>query len=125
MKNKFTLRNKSKVDWYKRIMDNQCCVPGCSTFANHLHHIHPVGKNGKDEIINYFVCCQYHHYNWNNLHSKYKENDIELLTWKFMKEIELFGFCSADMPDKEFRAKINAILTKRIILGEFGLSQDE
>lgn len=98
------------MKWYKKVI-NRCMFPSCSEYPADLHHICPISKNGLDEYVNYFVCCKKHH-NKAKLHSQSEVKEVELLTWKYMVELELFGFTSNDFPEKEFRSNVEAERTK-------------
>ena len=102
-------RNLAKMKWYKKVMKT-CCYLGCSNPATVIHHIRPLSRGGSDEIVNYYPCCPEHHYG-GHIHRDWKDNDIELLTQKYMRELELFGFTSRDYDEREFMARVSALLT--------------
>lgn len=96
--------------WYKKVM-KKCCFPNCENNAEEVHHICPLNRGGIDKIINYFPVCWHHHHKTKS-HSNWRDKSIELLTWKYLKELELFNFNSNDYPEDEFIAKVNAKLTE-------------
>jgi len=102
---------RSKQSSYKGIMRvyaelmNNCFMPDCNYgYDLEVHHIQPLGKGGTDTFDNLIVLCKACHTR-RKLHSNWQEKQLELLTLKFYRELDILGFTS-DCSDEEFKVKI-------------------
>ena len=95
-------RQHNKIALYKKLIHN-CCIPSCPYAVIETHHIIPIKKGGEDSFRNMINLCYEHHHLY-RLHTLLREPKyaiIELLTWKFYRELEILGFTS-DCSDDEF-----------------------
>lgn len=87
-----------------------CTHPDCKSGMDiETHHIIPLKNGGLDKFNNFICLCKECH-TTNSLHSRWKNLELELTTWKFYAELNILGTTS-DCPDKEFLkavAKIKA-----------------
>jgi len=105
-------RKTGKQSQYKGIMKvylelmNKCFMPDCNYgYDLEVHHIHPLNKGGTDTFDNLIILCKVCH-RQRKLHSNWQSKQVELLTLKFYKELEVLGFTS-DCSDEEFLKKIS------------------
>ncbi|MCK5624951.1 HNH endonuclease [Candidatus Pacearchaeota archaeon] len=113
-KNKFKIfssKKRSKQDSYKKIMKvyeelmNNCSMSDCKSGYNlETHHIQPLKQGGTDTFDNLIILCKDCHKR-RKLHQNWQKKQIELLTLKFYKELDILGFTS-DCSDEEFLKKI-------------------
>jgi len=103
-------RNIYKASVYADIMDYKCANPNCKSGKKvEAHHIVPVYWNGLDKYVNMITLCRKCHRSrkfYKKLHKKpTKEQQIELLTWKFYLEQKILGFTSDTVSDRGFTIK--------------------
>lgn len=97
---------------YVSIMDYTCCNPNCGYGFNvEGHHIYPLSRGGEDAYWNLISLCSKCHRGKGH-HSTWDKSDVELFTYKCMKEIELFGYV-LDERDPDFYEKFKKALLRR------------
>ena len=100
---------------YVEIMDYTCCHPDCSYgFRVEGHHIYPLSQGGEDVYWNLISLCSKCHRRYGH-HTTWLSCDIELFTWKSMKELEVLGFV-LDEKDHNFKENFQKALLRRSAL---------
>jgi len=96
---------------YVKFIKYQCQNPECRHGYNiEGHHIKPKKTGGEDAYWNIIALCRKCH-RGNNNHSKWKDRQTILYTYKCMYELEHFGFI-LDERDKDFLSHIASLFDK-------------
>lgn len=98
----------SKPRLYAAFMGYKCANPDCNGGNIEVHHILPKKAGGCDEYWNFICLCSKCH-RTSGFHSKHKNNDVELFTWKSLQELELWGF-TLDEQDPQYYDNLKKLI---------------
>lgn len=104
-------RNREKRKLYKKIF-TKCGNPQCSFgYGIEVHHIVPLSKDGIDDYCNYIsLCAECHRTGGLKLHSRYKDKQIAMFTFKFYDELMTLGKTSDDLTSEGFKTILREYL---------------
>lgn len=101
-----------KTTLYAEWIGYKCANPECNSGYNiEIHHILPSKSGGTDEYWNFISLCRDCHRRL-KLHSKHKDWDIELFTYKCNQELELWGFF-LDEKDPKYYENLRKLITRK------------